>query len=197
MKRLAVYAVALAVLGALVGWVSLFGGLPEPMGANMGQFISRKVHFVFLVLCIGLLIFGPLFPGETRAGRVLWTAGAGVIHALVVQVGKKFFFWPRPIDVGHTVDNAVRGSGFPSGHTVPVFIVAVMVGTLYPRFQSPALLVAVLVGYSRAEVLAHFPLQVWLSALIGIVLGVLWTKVRERWIEQRPTSDSEHPIALP
>ena len=188
MKRFVVFALALLVLGAFVGWVSLSGGLPEPMGAVVGQFISRKVHFAFLLLSISALVFGPLSPGETRLRRVLWTAGAGVIHAIVVQLGKQLYFWPRPIDVGHTFEEKVRGSGFPSGHTVPVFIVAVMVGTLYPRFQIPALLIAILIGYSRAEVLAHFPLQVWLSALIGMVLGFLWTKVREVWLKPEPTS---------
>lgn len=197
MKRLVVYALALVVLGALVGWVSVSGGLPEPTGAVVGQFISRKVHFAFLFLSLVALALGPLHAGEGRLMRVLWTAGAVAIHFVVVQLGKKLYFWPRPIDVGHTVDDAVRGSGFPSGHTVPVFIVAVMVGTLYPRFQIPALLTAILIGYSRAEVLAHFPIQVWLSALIGIALGVFWTTVREAVLKQRPASNSEHPIALP
>lgn len=188
MKRHLVFALALLVLGALVGWVSVSGGLPEPTGAAVGQFLSRKVHFAFLVVSIVALLFGPLALGETRVRRVLWTAGAGVIHAIVVQLGKQLYFWPRPVDVGHTFEERVRGSGFPSGHTVPVFIVAVMVGTLYPRFQIPALLVAILIGYSRAEVLAHFPLQVWLSAVIGITAGFLWTKAREGWIARNQTT---------
>lgn len=178
MKRLLIFALGLVVLGAILFWVSLTGGLPEPYGSFFGQHLSRAVHFIFLLLSIAYMVFGPLQVGEQRLRRVLWTAGAVAINFAVVETLKHVVFWPRPVDVGETAASASRGSGFPSGHTVPVFIIAVMVGTVYPRLQIPALLMAILIGYSRAEVTAHFPIQVFISAVIGMVLGLLWTQAR-------------------
>lgn len=180
MKRLFLSFLALAVLGALVCWVSQSGGLPEPWGTRIGQNLSRGGHFLFLLSSGLFLIFGPLRLNETRAFRVAWTAGAVLLDFAVVETLKHLLFWPRPVDVGKIAGTASRGSGFPSGHTVPAFLIAVLVGYIEPRLQIPALVMAILIGYSRVEVTAHFASQVWLSALIGLALGVLWTRVHPR-----------------
>ncbi|BCM91285.1 hypothetical protein IAD21_03151 [Abditibacteriota bacterium] len=181
MKRLLVCIGALILLGAIVAWVSQTGGLPEPWGTRIGQNLSRAGHFLFLFLSITYLVFGPLRDGESRLFRVLWTAGAVALNFAVVETLKHIVFWPRPVDVGHTAATASRGSGFPSGHTVPDFLIAVLVGHINPRLQIPALIMASLVGYSRVEVTAHFASQVWLSALIGALLGLLWTALHARF----------------
>lgn len=178
---------ALLVLGALVFWTAQTGGLPEPWGTRVGQGLSRPVNFAFEALCVGFLMFGSLAPRETRRFRLSWVLGAGASYALVVESLKRAVFWPRPIDVGHSASGASRGSGFPSGHTVPAFLVAVLVGELEPRLRVPALGTAVLIGYSRVEVTAHSALQVWLSALIGVALGALWRQVRRRHLQQTKT----------
>ncbi len=181
MKR-AVF-IALLVLGALVFWTSQTGGLPEPWGTRVGQTLSRPANFAFEALGAGFLLFGPLWAGETRPFRFGWTLGALALYALVVESLKRLVFWPRPIDVGQTALSASRGSGFPSGHTVPAFLVAVLVGELEPRLRVPALGMAVLIGYSRVEVTAHFASQVWLSALIGVGLGLGWREVRRKLLK--------------
>ena len=182
MKRLFEFALALLLLGALVFWTAQSGGLPEPWGTRVGQGLSRPANLVFEALCIGFALFGPLAPRETRRFRLSWTLGAGASYALVVESLKRLVFWPRPIDVGALVPT--RGSGFPSGHTVPAFLVAVLVGELEPRLRVPALLGAILIGYSRVEVTAHFASQVWLSAVIGVGLGALWCQIRWRWLKR-------------
>lgn len=182
MKRRFEFACALLVLGALVFWTARTGGLPEPWGTRVGQSLSRPANLVFETLCAGFALLGPLAPRETRRFRLSWTLGAGASYALVVESLKRLVFWPRPVDVGALVPS--RGSGFPSGHTVPAFLVAVLVGELDPRLRFPALLGAILIGYSRVEVTAHFASQVWLSALIGTCLGALWCQVRRRWLKR-------------
>lgn len=186
---------ALSVLGALVFWVSLSGGLPEPWGGRIGQFLSRPFNFIFEFACVGLMLLGPLARRETRRFRVLWSLGAGVSYAIAVEGTKRLVFWPRPEDVGRTIQTAHRGAGFPSGHTVPAFLAAALVGELYPETRWPALIGAILIGYSRVEVTAHFASQVWLSAVIGLGLGVIWVRVRRRAVngdsEQVPASLQE------
>ena len=181
MKRLFPIFLSLAILGALVCWVSQSGGLPEPWGTRVGQNLSHAGHFLFLLFSGVFLIFGPLRPNETRLFRVAWIAGAVALNFAVVETLKRFVFWPRPIDVGQTAQTASRGSGFPSGHTVPAFLIATLIGFIEPRLQIPALVMAILIGYSRVEVTAHFAIQVWLSAIIGLALGELWTRVGNRF----------------
>jgi membrane-associated phospholipid phosphatase len=185
MKRVLVLVLALLVLGALVFWTSRTGGLPEPWGTIVGQNLSHGGNFAFEVLAVGFLLFGPLSQCETRRFRFSWTLGAGALYALVVESLKRLVFWPRPIDVGQSALSASHGSGFPSGHTVPAFLVAVLVGELEPKLRVPALGMAVLIGYSRVEVTAHFASQVWLSALIGVGLGLGWCQVRRRLLGAR------------
>ncbi len=193
MKRALTFLATLAILGLVLYVVSVTGGLPEPWGTRVGQTLSHAGHFIYLFLCGTFLLFGPLRPGESRILRGLWTLGAVIFNFAVVEALKHLVFWPRPIDVGETATTASRGSGFPSGHTVPDFLFAVLVGTLEPRLQIPALLMAGLVGYSRAEVTAHFPIQVWLSALIGIVIGVLWTQLWFRLTTARQNPETNQP----
>ena len=184
MKRACLF--ALLALGALVLLTAQTGGLPEPWGTFVGQNLSRPVNFLFQAGAIGFLLLGPLAPRETRSLRLGWAVGAAAINFGVVELLKRLVFWPRPVDVGHTVQTAVRGSGFPSGHTVPAFLVAVLVGELEPRLRLPALGMAVLIGYSRVEVTAHFASQVWLSAIIGVGLGLGWCAVRRRLLQEKP-----------
>jgi membrane-associated phospholipid phosphatase len=198
MRRLVVCAASLGALAVVLFLVSQTGGLPEPWGSLIGQHLSRTFHFLFLLLSILFLLLSTLRSGESRIGRVLWTAGAVALNFAVVETLKHIVFWPRPVDVGQNAATASRGSGFPSGHTVPDFLVAVLVGYLEPRLQVPALVAASLVGYSRAEVTAHFPIQVWISALIGIALGLLWTRLFRLFLRHpNPRPESQHPIALP
>ncbi len=174
MPRRVAFPLALLVLGALVWWVAQTGGVPAPYGMRVGQGLSRAGHFLFLVFCGVRLVFGPLRAGEVRAWRVKWVVGAVALNFAVVESVKRIVFWPRPQDAGRTALTAIRDAGFPSGHTVPAFLFAALMGTVEPRLRLPALGMAILIGTSRVQVGAHFAAQVWLSAVIGLVLASLW-----------------------
>ena len=60
--RVAQPLIAVAVLCVLGAVVSLTGGLPEPWGTRIGQNISHAGHFLFLVVSLAALVFGPLLP---------------------------------------------------------------------------------------------------------------------------------------
>lgn len=185
--------IALVVLGALVFWTSRSGGLPEPWGTFVGQTLSRPANFAFELLGAAFLLCGPLRKGETRPLRLSWVAGAVALNFGVVEIFKWLVFWPRPIDVGRAVGAATRGSGFPSGHTVPAFLVAVLVGELQPKLRVPAFAMAILIGYSRVEVTAHFASQVWLSALMGVALGLVCCVIRRRVLVRSGVRLDESP----
>ena len=171
---------AVAVLCVLVAIVSLSGGLPEPWGTRVGQNISRAGHFTFLLVSLVALVFGPLLPGESRVTRLLMIGGALVGYLVVVEGLKALIWLPRPDDYLRGTHG--RGSGFPSGHTVPAFAVACLVADTFPRFRAPAFAMAVLIGYSRVEVTAHFAYQVAASGAMGAAIGIAMTTGRARKI---------------
>lgn len=62
---------------------------------------------------------------------------------------------------------------FPSGHTLHCFIVATVLMYYDKRLGVPALVMAVLVGFSRLYLYVHFPTDVIAGAAIGIGIGIL------------------------
>lgn len=81
-----------------------------------------------------------------------------------------------------------RGRSFPSGHTAQTFFLM----TLISHYFQPGLggtvalyAVALLVGYTRIYVGAHFPRDVIGGAVLGSVRGVLAVLVSPYWLRLR------------
>ena len=111
------------------------------------------------------------------------TIGGALVGYLVVVEGLKALLWlPRPDD--YLNGTHLRGSGFPSGHTVPAFAVACLVADTFPRFRMVAFGMAIAIGYSRVEVTAHFAYQVAASGIFGAALGIAMTTWRAREISK-------------
>lgn len=64
------------------------------------------------------------------------------------------------------------GYSFPSGHTFCAFTVAVSIGLQKKKFIVPLIIFALLVGFSRIYIGAHYFSDVLCGAIFGIILGV-------------------------
>lgn len=130
----------------------------------------------------------------SRAAKLCGDFGSHTLYQSLVAVaavlllrhgwrssGRRLLWWPFAVSLGTflCVEGLKRATrlprpdgeptGFPSGHTTFAFALAWLLSLVCPRLRPLWFGVAVCIGWSRMEGLAHFPYQV----LCGVVLGTL------------------------
>lgn len=111
-----------------------------------------SIEFVGALFVVLLLLRKP------QIAKLLFVAVA--ITTLVTLSAKFYFAAPRPC-LGCPSDS------FPSGHSSTAFAVASVLYSFYPNPLWFA--AAALVGYSRLVLNLHYPIDVAVGALVGIV----------------------------
>ena len=74
--------------------------------------------------------------------------------------------------------------GYPSGHSQTIATAMVVAYCLLPRYDALYLGLALLVGFSRIAVTAHYPADV----IMGLFVGVCGTVLIRHWFERHGTS---------
>ncbi len=171
--------------------------MPSQTGDIMNEFELRILDFLQDTLKCGFLDF--LMPIITLFGEggIFWIATAvvllifkktrklgltmGIALALGFVIGnltlKPLIARVRPYDMpGVEVELLVSSLGdkaFPSGHTLACFEAATVLFVFNKRFGIPALIIAVLVAFSRLYLYVHYPTDVLAGAVLGIAFGVI------------------------
>ena len=70
---------------------------------------------------------------------------------------------------------------FPSGHTLSSVIAETILYDTDKCFGIPAIILAVLIAFSRLYLYVHFPTDVLAAALLGVLIG----KLLHRWHDER------------
>lgn len=81
----------------------------------------------------------------------------------------------RPCQIDETVSLIVKipfDSSFPSGHTLNGITAAVTLMFIDKRMGIPAIVLAVLIAFSRMYNFMHFPTDVLAGAVLGVVSAV-------------------------
>lgn len=141
-----------------------------------GQFVSRSFNFVYVVVSCLWLVLVPFSVKSASAwslgSRALWLMAAMLGDLILVQGFKHICYIPRPKTANPFRWGRHAHSGFPSGHTLPAFLLATLIWQAHPHLWV-WFLGAALIGWARWNVKAHFGYQVTLSALLGIGIGLL------------------------
>lgn len=112
--------------------------------------ISKKYRKVGM-LCIASLVLSSLI-GEVALKNL-------------VQRGRPF----TAIEGINLLVKAPKSFSFPSGHTVSSFAVAIVIGKKIKKFKLPIYILAFSIAFSRLYLYVHYPSDVLVGALIGII----------------------------
>ncbi len=179
-------ALALALLGV---WLSgswqggflagqaLSGHLPPVLWESLTTLGDARVQLALVL------------PFCLRYPRVFWALFLGALLAGAVSRGFKTAVpLPRPAAVIDAAQITIIGAkltahSFPSGHTVSAFSFVVAWAALLGWRAAPLVLVAVLAGFSRVAVGAHWPVDVLAGAMVGLLGGWLGLRLSRyfRW----------------
>jgi membrane-associated phospholipid phosphatase len=115
--------------------------------------------------------------------------GAQLLVGLTVQVLKHLIGRPRPrfahadeFTLGPSLDTGL--DSFPSGHAINSFAAAAVVGRFVPKVGAPLFFIAALVGISRVMRGSHFPTDVYVGAVLGVLIGGLVAAGFRRWHQE-------------
>lgn len=103
---------------------------------------------------------------------------AMILVLLFAQGLKSMFDMNRPaavLDDVHVVGRTLRHRSFPSGHSATIMALGVVLSDYFKMRKYRIMLVAVcsVIAITRVSIGAHFPLDVWVGALLGWIAGDL------------------------
>ena len=156
-----------------------FGDFVMPLISKLGN-----GGIIWLVLS-GLLC---VFPKYRKAGVTMLTALALDVLLCNVML-KPLVGRMRPFTVNTGVElliNAPKDFSFPSGHTAASFA---SVSALYfagrKRMAAGALIVSVLIAFSRMYLYVHYPTDVLGGLIIGLLCGWIADMIIQKVMEKR------------
>lgn len=156
------------LLDQVMVWLSFLGNAGWLwIAAGAGLFCTKKTRMcgtaVLLSLAAGFLIGNCLLKNGIARSRPCWIIDRDI--QLLISIPKDF--------------------SFPSGHTLAGIEASLSILFFYRRWGTAALILAVLIGFSRLYLFVHFPTDVLAGAVLGtgIAVFVHWlvrTKLSKR-----------------
>ena len=174
-----------------MGWEERFllflqESVRNPILDRVMQFVTSlgDAGFLAIIVCIVLLCIRKYRRAGAAASLSL------ILDFIVVNlVLKNLVARTRPYDMLEElllITKRPSDLSFPSGHAGACFAVAIVLFLCLPRrFGIPAMVVAVLISFSRLYVGAHYPTDVLGGMVIGcitgwIAYGLLWKKQKDK-----------------
>ncbi len=133
--------------------------------------------FIWLLYAIFFITFGHGHTGEAMI------TGLAISTIFCLVLIKRFAKRKRPCD--HDKDHVLTirrpsGHSFPSAHSSAAFSVAGVIYLLAPDFAVPALVIAVLIAFSRVYLFVHYPSDVIAGCIMGSSFAALAVTIVER-----------------
>ena len=126
---------------------------------------------IWLLVSLALLI-----PKKTRKAGVCIISSYILVFLLGQFALKDLIARPRPCHIDETVTLLVKRPGSyscPSTHTAWAFAGATSIYCYHKRAGIAVGVIAIIIGFSRLYLFVHFPTDVLIGAVMGIVLAII------------------------
>jgi len=110
-----------------------------------------------------------------------------VIDSLSLLLFKQLFLRPRPFGALQVTEVDI-GPSFPSGHSQRAFSGAVILSNYYKKYSLLFYALSVLVSFSRIFIGLHYPLDVLIGSVNGIIIGMITLLLPAKKINSRKLS---------
>ena len=153
---------------------SLRTGLLDNIIVFITNFIGKNAE-IWIALGIALLIFK-----KTRKIGLAVLLSYGLTWVICQDVIKDIICRPRPCHVDETIELLIkRPSSYscPSTHSALAAAMAASVFYYNKKFGIAAIVVALIIGFSRMYLFVHFPTDVLLGYVVGTISGIIAGKV--------------------
>lgn len=146
--------------------------------------VLDKIMLIATILGNGGLIWVAVILGYIIAHRrkeamilIISLALCAFLNNIII---KSFFKRARPCDIFGNYPPLIKrpwGSSCPSGHTATSFAMAVALCKLNLGIGIPAVIVATIIGFSRMYLFVHYPSDVIIGVISGVLITLLVTPI--------------------
>lgn len=105
---------------------------------------------------------------------------ANIIIKNIVQRTRPFEVYPELIEL---IISAPSSYSFPSSHTATSFAAATVIFYFSKKLGIASFVMAALIAFSRIFLFVHFPTDVLIGTILGIIIGALFIFLYKRYIE--------------
>jgi undecaprenyl-diphosphatase len=149
------------------GLFSFVLGLYNPYLDMFFNFITYAGSSIFWILLI------VLFWLKNKNKVSLHLLYAFILDTVSILLLKFVFLRPRPFEVFNLGIDVEIGPSFPSGHTERAFSGAFVLSHYYKKYRILFYSLSALVALSRVYMGFHFPLDILIGAINGILFGAI------------------------
>lgn len=156
--------------------------LSNPLFDKIFPYLTDVKHWylVYIIFWFILIIKGGRLGRITAVMSLLLITASDQISSFLL---KDWIARIRPCNVLPDVNILVFCSGsysMPSSHAVNNFAAAVFFSKLFPKYKIPLYIVASIMAFSRPYVGVHYPADIIVGAVVGIVIGYVLAILTQR-----------------
>ena len=139
---------------------------------TLAKFITFLGEWAFLWIVIALFL---LFFKKTRVSAVVMLISLAIGYIFNDFILKNIFNRPRPFEEYSAFASFIKGIGMdlPSGNSFPSLNCAVVLTLFHKKAGYVVLPVAVMIAPSRIFLCVHYPTDVLVGMILGIITAVL------------------------
>lgn len=149
-------------------WSAPFRGKRERLVPIADRVLTLVVYLAYPALILWLWYSDGRIPW-----RELWVPASALVVVTLLRI---LIDRPRPyerLDIDPLIKKDTHGKSFPSRHAFSVFVIAATAWTVWPPLGAALAVVGVLLCVLRVLGGVHYPADVAVGALVGILFAVI------------------------